>query len=74
MNIEYDIESSLITSAYVSISPIDILISFSFSIFYIFKEIDHIKRKEGKLGRIIIPVPADSIQQEALLTLKKLKV
>ncbi|KAM7464385.1 hypothetical protein LguiA_032506 [Lonicera macranthoides] len=37
-------------------------------------ETDHMKRKERKLGRIVIPVPADSIQQEALLTLKKLKI
>ncbi|KAA8529221.1 hypothetical protein F0562_033980 [Nyssa sinensis] len=37
-------------------------------------ETNIIKRQEGKLGRIIIPVAVDSTQQEALLMLKKLKI
>ncbi|XAR65377.1 hypothetical protein NMG60_11009477 [Bertholletia excelsa] len=37
-------------------------------------ETNHLKRQKGKLGRVIIPIAADSTQQEALLILKKLKI
>ncbi|XP_058194494.1 uncharacterized protein LOC131311170 isoform X2 [Rhododendron vialii] len=37
-------------------------------------EANHIKRQEGKLGRIFVPVAMDSTQQEALLMLRKLKI
>ncbi|XP_058194495.1 uncharacterized protein LOC131311170 isoform X3 [Rhododendron vialii] len=38
------------------------------------REANHIKRQEGKLGRIFVPVAMDSTQQEALLMLRKLKI
>lgn len=37
-------------------------------------ETNHLKGQERKLGRMIIPAPVDSTQQEALLVLKKLKI
>ncbi|KAL6969795.1 hypothetical protein U1Q18_029508 [Sarracenia purpurea var. burkii] len=37
-------------------------------------ETKHLKRQEGKLGRIFIPVAVDLTQQEALCVLKKLKI
>ncbi|KAF7124862.1 hypothetical protein RHSIM_Rhsim12G0080800 [Rhododendron simsii] len=37
-------------------------------------EANHIKKQEGKLGRIIVPVAMDSTQHEALLMLRKLKI
>lgn len=46
----------------------------SLLLIYLSLEANHIKRQEGKLGRIIVPVAMDSTQQEALLMLRKLKV